>query len=97
MKIVLKAKWTDKKVIVKTAEYYKPDGFNRSFHLWIQVEDTWSLPERFIKGTTHKANMDIIETMGGLPNYVSKILNDAAIREKMRRDTPIQQQLSFEL
>ena len=95
MKTILKATWNDKKVIVKAAQYYEPDGFNRNFKLKIQVEETWLLPECFIKGTTHKANMDIVETMGGIPNYIAKILDDVARREAKRRNATIKRQLDF--
>lgn len=97
MKTILKATWNGKKVIVKVAERYEPDGFNNNVRFKTQVEETWLLPERFAKGTTHKANMDIVETMGGIPNYIGKILDDAARRELKRRQTAIKEQLSFEL
>jgi hypothetical protein len=97
MKTILKATWNDKKVIVKAAQYYEPDGFNNSVRLKIQVEATWLLPERFIKGAPHKANMDIINTAGGIPNYINKILDTAALREHQRRNQPIKQQLTLDL
>ena len=95
MKTVLKARWQGQKVIVKAAQRYEPNGFNNSVRFNTQVEQTWLLPERFTKGTTHKANMNIVETVGGIPNDIGKILDDAARCEQKRRNKPIKQQLSF--
>jgi hypothetical protein len=95
MKTVMKAFWHGKRVVVKADRHYRVDGFNRTFRIKIQVEETSLLPECFIKGTSHKANIDIIETVGGLPNYITKILNEAAEREYMRKTTPIEEQLSL--
>jgi hypothetical protein len=95
MKTVLKAFWHGKRIIVKADKYHRIDGFNRTFRINIQVEDTDLLPECFINGTSHKANIDVIETVGGLPNYIAKILNEAAEREYMRKTKPIEEQLSL--
>ena len=40
-------------------------------------------------------SMDIVETMGGIPNYIAKILDGAAKRQQKRRGKPIKQQLDF--
>ena len=95
MKTALKAIWHNKRVIVSIDQYYLSDGFNASFTMRIKVEETPTLPSRFIRGSTHKANKDIVETMCGLPNYVTQLLNDAAMREHIRRTTPIKEQLSL--
>lgn len=95
MKTVLKAKWHNKRVIVSIDQYYLSDGFNASFTMRIKVEETPALLSRFTKGAVHKANKDIVGTMGGLPNYVAQLLNDAAMREHMRRTTPIKEQFSL--
>jgi hypothetical protein len=41
--------------------------------------------------------MDIINTAGGIPNYINKILDTAALREHQRRNQPIKQQLTLDL
>ena len=96
MKTVLKAFWHDKRVTVKADRHYIQDGFNKSFHIHIKVDDTYLLPERFIKGTSHKANSDIIDTVGGLPKYIGKLLDDAAKREYMRLTRVINEQHAFD-
>ena len=93
MKTILKSAWNNKRVRVSISKCYLPGGFYRSFNMCIKVEDTSLLPSRFVKGTTHKANQDIIETMGGLPRYIASILNEAAKREYQRRANPIKEQL----
>lgn len=95
MKIILKAFWHGKRVTVSISHHYEQDGFNRHFHMKIKVEEAYLLPNCFIRGATHKANMDIINTLGGFPKYVSKILDDAARREEIRRKTMIEEQLKL--
>ncbi|REL26930.1 hypothetical protein DXX93_10350 [Thalassotalea euphylliae] len=93
MKSILKALWHDKRVTVSINEFYIIDGFNRCFRMKICVESTCLLPSKFTRGATHIANMDIVETLGGLPRYVAKILDDTARQEHTRRTKPIVQQL----
>ncbi|WP_133471322.1 hypothetical protein [Paraglaciecola marina] len=95
MKTVLKEKWHNKRVTVSIDKHYLLDGFNSSFTMRIKVDETSALPSRFIKGAIHKANKDIVETMGGLPNFIAQLLNDAAKQEYMRRTIPIKEQLSL--
>lgn len=95
MKTILKARWCNKRVTASIDRFYIQDGFNKTFRMKIKVEETYSLPDHFIKGAVHSANQDIIETFGGLPNYVAKILDDAAIQKQIRRTTPIDEQLTL--
>lgn len=95
MKTLLHAQWHGKHVTVSSDRFYIQNGFNNRFRINIKVEETCLLPTRFCKGTVHQANQDIIDTLGGLPNYIAKILNDAALCEQKRRARPMHEQLSL--
>lgn len=95
MNIIMKAHWNNKAVIVFRDRYFLFKGFNTAFRLKIKVQETHLLPNRFVKGVVHSANIDIIETLGGLPNYVAKLLDDAARKEYIRRNKVIDKQLSL--
>lgn len=95
MNIIMKAHWNNKAVIVFKEKYFLSNGFNTAFRLKIKVQETHLLPNRFVKGVLHTANIDIVETLGGLPNYVSKLLDDAARKEHIRRTKVIEKQLSL--
>ena len=97
MKTILKAYWHGHNVTVKAAEHFEPNGFNNTVCLYIKVAETHRLPKRFIRGTRHKANLDIIETTGGMPKYIGRLLDAAAMQEHKRRTSPIVEQLSFGL
>lgn len=92
MKTILNSHWNKKRVTVSISEYYFPNGFNASFRMRIRVEETYLLPSKFDRGFVHTANIDVINTIGGLPNYVAKILNDAALNEQRRRKQVIDEQ-----
>lgn len=95
MKTVLKAYWYGKRVTVTVVPYYLQNGFNASFRMRIKVADNALLPQRYMSGSTHKANIDIVKSVGGLPSYVARVLNTAAIYEQRRRAQPIKEQLSL--
>jgi len=93
MKTVLKSTWNNKRVVVSIAERYHPNGFNSAFQMRIRVEDTHLLPSKFVKGYMHLANRDIIDTLGGLPNYLALILNNAYCIHQEKQTRPIKEQL----
>ena len=61
----------------------------------IKVEESQLLPSRFSRGMTHKANIDVIDTVGGVPNYVARLLDHVVQQEQVRRQKPIKEQLSL--
>lgn len=95
MKVILKSRWNNKAVIVFKEEYFLSNGFNTAFRLKIKVQETHLLPNCYVKGALHIANIDIVETLGGLPNYVAKLLDDTAKKEHIRRNKVIDKQLSL--
>lgn len=95
MKIILKSRWNNKTVIVFRDRYFLFNGLNTAFRLKVKVQETHLLPNRYVKGALHIANIDIVETLGGLPNYVAKLLYDAARKEHLRRTKAIDKQLSL--
>lgn len=95
MKTIFKSTWNNKRVIVSTQEHYIPNGFNNDFHVRIKVEDSNLLPSRFSRGMAHKANIDVIKTVGGVSKYVGRLLENAAQQEQARRQKPIKEQLSL--
>lgn len=97
MKNIIKTQWNDKAVKVALSASYMAGMSDRTLNLQITVEETTLLPSSFARGHIVKANADIINTVGGLPRYISKVLNEAARREQKRRSQPITTQLSFEL
>lgn len=94
---IIKTQWQDKAVKVTLSASFMAGLNDRALHLKITAEETTLLPSRFARGYNVKANADIINTVGGLPRYIKKILDDAAKREAKRRSQPIKQQISFEL
>lgn len=95
MKIILKSRWNNKTVIVFRDRYFLFNGLYTAFRLKIKVQETHLLPNRYVKGALHIANIDIVETLGGLPNYVAKMLDDTAKKEHIRRNKVIDKQLSL--
>ena len=95
MKTILKSRWQGKRITVKAGISRMAGDVDKTLRLKIQVEETHLLPGNFVKGITHKANIDVINTMGGVPHYIKKILDDAARQEDARRTNPIERQLSL--
>ncbi|PRO75180.1 hypothetical protein C6Y40_02450 [Alteromonas alba] len=58
MKIILKSRWNNKTVVVFRDRYFLPNGFNTAFRLKIKVQETHLLPNRYVKGVLHIANID---------------------------------------
>lgn len=97
MNNIIKTQWHDKAVKVAFSASFMAGLNDRTLSLKITVEETTLLPSSFARGHSIKANADIINSVGGLPRYIKKVLDDAARREQKRRNTPIATQLSFEL
>ena len=94
---IIKTQWQEKAVKVALSASFMAGLNDKTLYLKITVEETTLLPSRFARGHSIKANADIINTVGGLPRYIKKLLDDATRREAKRRNAPIKQQLSFEL
>ena len=96
MKVVLRALWHKANVIVWADRYYICHGLGNRLRLKIKVESAPFLPQRFMKGTTHKVNMDSVDMVGGLANYIGQLLDNTAKREILRRTQTIYQQRCFD-
>ena len=96
MNNTIKTTWNNKHVHVNVSTSYMVGEKGKTLFFNIKVEDTVLLPSSFTKGAVYRANPDIINSMGGLWRYVKKILDDAAKREEIRRNAPIEQQLALD-